>query len=269
MKFSSSKNPKEICEGLLHEEKRYNQENNTLPSKNAVVDRLLARGDEMKDIYKEIFDKLNDPLKIKTFLEIILNTAAFWSPKRIQDQWAARDGLKNINRQIANTANELAMLLKQRSDLHNKSGFSDNTYYHVYDVIEAASIDNGHFKSFLQEPLGNLRGRFDLKYWPSLSECMQEISSDAAKASVVPTNALADVSTDATRHSQADFLKAFLRNIAENEGIQDHELPKNFKLKDNSIANICNCALNLDVSDLTDADYVKRFRQRERDKIKQ
>ncbi len=44
-------NAQQTCENLLLEGKRYNNEHHILPSENAVADRLLRRGIELRDAY--------------------------------------------------------------------------------------------------------------------------------------------------------------------------------------------------------------------------
>ena len=51
--------PLQICENLLIDGKRYNIEHHILPSENAVADRLLLRGLELKEAYEELHEKLH------------------------------------------------------------------------------------------------------------------------------------------------------------------------------------------------------------------
>lgn len=269
MNPSPSTNPQQICENLLLEGKHYNIEHRILPSENAVADRLLARGIELKDAYEELHSKLHPrPPALKVFLGLVLSTAAFWSPKKIQQARAARDDLANVNRQIARKAAELATLLEQRSELSDTSGFSSNTHYHVCDVIEAASRHNYLFSSYVQERLDALRVQFDLKYWPSLSSCMEELASDADKAVMEATNPLTAAATAATRASKADFFKALFAAIEENSAESYGQLPPGFKLTDKTLASLANCALDLGADELVDDGYMKRLRQRERNDAK-
>lgn len=265
MQSSQPTNPRQICENLLMEGKRYNDERHILPSENAVADRLLSRGIEMKDVYEELHDKLHaHPPALQVFLGLLLSTAAFWNPDKIREARSARNDLANVNRQIARKAAELATLLEQRSDLHDTSGFSSDTHYHVGRVIEAASQNNYLFQSYVREKLAALRGQFDLKYWPSLGEFLRELASDAEKAVMEATDPLTAVATAATRSSQADFLKALFAAIEENSAENYGQLPRGFKLTDRTLASLANCALNLGPDDLVDDAYIKRFRQRER-----
>lgn len=269
MSAPQSDNPKQICENILIEGKRYNVEHRILPSENAVADRLLARGIELTEAYEELHGKLHaHPHALQVFLGLVLSTAAFWSPEKIAQARTARGDLGNVNQQIARKAAELAGLLQQRSDLHNTSGFSTDTHYHVCDVLEAAAKSNYLFTSYVQERLDALHGQFDLKYWPSLSDFLQELASDAEDAVMEATDPLTAAATMASRPSRADFIKALLAAIEENSGRNHGQLPNDFKVTDNTLASLASCVLDLGVEDLVDGPYVKRLRQRERDGAK-
>ncbi|MFZ6686880.1 hypothetical protein ACO0K0_03925 [Undibacterium sp. SXout11W] len=269
MSSSHPKSTQQTCETLLQEEKRYNFEHHILPSENAIADRLLRRGIELRDAYEELYDKLHTHQSaLKIFLGLVLNTAAFWNPEKALEARAVRSDLANVNQQIARKAEELATLLEQRSDLHNTSGFSSDTHYHVCGVIEAASQHNYLFQSYVQEKLKDLRRQFDLKYWPSLSECLQELASDAEKSVMEATDPLTAAATAASRPSRADFFKALFAAIDENSAENYGQLPKDFKLTDRTLASLANCALDLGPDDLVDDAYMKRLRQRERNGIR-
>ncbi|KFX76724.1 hypothetical protein [Ralstonia solanacearum] len=260
--FTSSK---QICENLLVEGKRYNVEHSILPSENAVADRLLARGVELTEAYEELHRKLHGhPYALQTFLGIVLSTAAFWSPEKISKARAAREELAKVNQEVASKAVELADLLQQRSDLHDTSGFSSNTHYHVCEAIESAARGNHLFKSYIQGSLEALRTRFDFKYWPTLSEVLRELASDADAAITEATNPLTAAATVASRASLADFFKALFASIEENSIRSYGRLPKDFKATDSTLAILANCALDLSTDESVDGPYVKRLRQRER-----
>jgi hypothetical protein len=258
-------NAQQICENLLLEGKRYNIEHHILPSENAVADRMLARGVELKDAYDELHGKLDArPPALRVFLGLVLSTAAFWNPQKMQEARAARNDLANVNQQIARKAAELAELLDQRSDLHDTSGFSSETHHHVVDVIEAASQKNYLFQAYIQEKLDALRSQFGLKYWPSLGDFMRALASDAEEADMAPTSPLTAAATAATRPSKADYFKALFASMEENSAENYGQLPRGFKLTDRTLASLVNCALDLSPDELVDEAYVKRLRQRER-----
>jgi light-regulated signal transduction histidine kinase (bacteriophytochrome) len=223
----------------------------------------------LQDAYEELHVKLHaHPPALQAFLGLVLSTAAFWNPEKIQEARAARSDLADVNLQIARKSAELAALLEQRSDLHNTSGFSSDTHYHVCNVIEAASQHNYLFKSYLGEKLAALRSQFDLKYWPSLGNFLQELASDAEKAVMEATDPLTAAATSAARSSKADFFKALFAAIEESSATSYGQLPRGFKLTDRTLASLANCALDLGPDDLVDDTYMKRFRQRERNGTK-
>lgn len=266
MGSSQSNDPKKSCENVLIQGKRYNIEHGILHSENAVAARLLARNIEISEAYGELHSKLYaHPGALQTFLGLVLSTAAFWSPAKMSQARIARDELANVNQKIARNAAELADLLHQRSALHNTSGFSSESHYHVCDVIEAAAKNNYLFKSYVQERLGALKGQFDLKYWPTLSDFLDELASDSEAAVVEASDPLTAAATMATRPSLADFFKALFAAIEENSGRNYGRLPHDLKITDNALASLANCALGLGPDDLVDGPYVKRLRQRERD----
>lgn len=265
MSSPQTTNPQQACEAILIEGKRYNIEHGILPSENAVADRLLARGVELRDAYGELYEKLHPrPPALKVFLDLLLSTAAFWSPEKIAQARVARDELASVNRQIARKAEELAQLLERRTDLNNTSGFSSETHYHVCDVIEAASDNNYLFNSWVKDRLDALRGQFDLKYWPSLDQFLRELAADAENAGMEATDPLTAAATVASRPSRADFFKALFASIEENSARNYGLLPRGFKLTDGTLASLANCALDLGPDELVDSTYVKRLRQRER-----
>lgn len=258
-------NPLEICENLLAEGIRYNIEHSILPSENAIANRLLSRGVELKGAYEELYVKLSTHSHaLKIFLELVLSTAAFWNPEQILKARTARDELKSVNQQIAKKAMELASLLEQRSQLHETSGFSSETHYHVCDVIEGAAQQNHLFGFYVRERLGLLSNQFDFKYWPSLSQFLQEVADDANGAGATATDSFTAVATSASRPSQADYFKTLFAAIEENSAENYGQLPRGFKLTDNTLASLANAALDLGPDELTDGAYVKRLRQRER-----
>ncbi len=56
MSSPQTTSPQQACEAILIEGKRYNIEHGILPSENAVADRLLARGVELREAYGELYE---------------------------------------------------------------------------------------------------------------------------------------------------------------------------------------------------------------------
>ena len=258
--------PSGFCEASLRKSKAYNLEHQILPSENAVIDRLLERRIELIDAYAELYEKLGRrPPALETVLDLLLATAAFWNPDHNAKARAERDRLKEVNQQIALKAAALANLLEERDELQNRSAFSAYTHYHPLDLVEAASTDNYLFQVHVKADLTLLHGQFDLKYWPSISACIRVLAEDAKNARVEASDPLTEAATRARRQSPADFFKALFAAIEENTRPVGF-LPLDFSLSDSSLASFANCALDLPADKVVDAAYVKRLRQRERER---
>lgn len=262
--------PQLICQEILLDEKRYNIAHDVLASETIIVDRLLNHSVALSDAYIELHEKLGRrPGALQAFLGQVLSTAAFWSLDQISEARNARDDLKVVNQLIASKAAELADLLLQRTSIHNTSGFSSNTHYHVCHVLKAAASGNHLFKSYVERSFGRLSSQFDLKYWPTLTDFMSELASDAEKAVPEASDPLTEAATSARRPSLADFFKTLFAAIDENSVRNHGRLPDDFRLTDNTLATLVNCALDLAPDELVDGVYVKRIRQRERDRARE
>lgn len=255
------------CEQVLKDGIRYNEENHILSSENVVATRLLSGGADLTKAYEDIYTQLHShPRALPAFIDLVLGAVVSNNPEKMAEARVARYDLVKINRQIAKKATELAHLLQQRTALHNTSGFASDTHYHICEVIEGAAKGTPLFASYLAAPLNALRYRFDFKYWPKLSDIMQELASDAESAVLEPTDSLTAAGTDSVRASKADFFRALFVGIEENVRREYGPLPNDFKPADETIASLANWALALDPSEIVDGAYVKRFRQREREK---
>lgn len=257
--------PTLACEATLRAERQYNEDHEIWPSENAVINRLLARQLEMIRAYCEIHEKLGtNPPAFREFWRVVATTAALWNPVRNAEARAGRERLVAVNREIAAKAADLAALFDERSELHNSSGFSAPTLYSVFRVIDATAEKNLLYRMYLRDSLRDLNVQFDLKYWPTLGEFMQVLSSDADTAVPEATDPLTEAATRASRASKADFFKALFVALEENRVREQGFLPNSFKLTDETMASLGTCALDLGADEIVDGGYVKRLRQRER-----
>jgi len=254
------------CEEVIQADRANNISHNIWPSNVRVADHLLRRGLELQQAYEELWSQLHDiPRALQVFFGALMDTAAHWSPEKLREARDARAELRETNAEIAEAASALADLLRRRTELQDAHGFTTGTHYHVCDLIEAASAHNGLFQSWLQKPLEQLRGQFDLKYWPSLPAVIEQIAVDAQDAEPRALDPVTAAGTAAARASLADFFKALFVAIEE-IGMREYgPLPHNFKLTDASYAALANCALDLDPDRCVDGPYVKRLRQGIRD----
>lgn len=259
-------NPSQIaqhaCEQILIEDRRYNIEHNIWPSQVIVVDRLLSRRYELMKAYEELHIKLDrHPRALRAFFDVLLAAGALWNPEKIAVARAARAELIATNTDIALKAAELSKLLRRREELHNTSGFTSDTYYHVMDAFAAAGETNYLYRSHLQESLDTLRGRFDLKYWPCLADIIEAIARDAQEAAARASDPLTAAATAASRSSLVDFFRAWFAGMEKNRVTRGGFLPLRIKLSDATLAALVNCALDLTPDDSVDGPYVKRLRQ--------
>ena len=172
------KNSRKACEEALQGHKAYNTEHNILASHNQIIDHMLERGLELEGAYDEICTHLKGAeleRDLYVFFDGLLCVAATWNPDKVARSREDRRRIKQLNRKIAKVAEELADLLDQRETLNNQSGFASDTHYDICQVIEEASADNRHFEGWVKEPLADLKVRFDMKYWPSLADCIKYI----------------------------------------------------------------------------------------------
>ncbi len=268
MTILESINVTQFCEDILREDRRYNAEHGIWPSVNIVIDRLLDRELELRNVYDELHRKLGGiPHGVWTFLDSVLGVAALWKPEAISEQRTSRKRLIELNDLIGQRSDELANFIQEREDISNESGFSSNSHYDIFEVIEEAAEPAHSFNFWLKKPLRNARHGFDLRYWPSLSEIVRVLGADARRALVEPTDTITEAATNAIRPSKSDFVRALGAALMERAERENDRLPNQFRLSDESMASLVNCLLNLQPDEGVDGAYIKNFRQRERKAI--
>lgn len=238
-----------------------------LPSEVAIIDRLLYRRLELVDAYEELFQKLNiHPQALHVFFDQLLSVAAFWNPEANLEARRDRSRLSEVNSLIGAKAAELAELVDERTELKNQSGFSCDTYYHPIDLIHAAAKQNYSYEHWVKDQLQQITGQFDLKYWPSIGEVLRALAEDATQAKPRPHDAVTEAGTEGNRAALADTFRAFFVALDEAGARNFGFLPRGFDLTDRSVASLLSCALGLDEVQTVDSAYVKRLRQRQREK---
>lgn len=104
----------------------------------------------------------------------------------------------------------------------------------------------------------------DFKYWPALSEVVQAIGADAEMAEVTANDPVTAAATESRKSGRSDFVKAFLARVDDNRVRECGFIPNDFSLTDSGLASLVNCGLDLAFDELVDGDFIKRFRQRQR-----
>lgn len=266
--FKGREDPVKLCEDFLRKEIEYNEEHKILKSENLVAHRLLKHHAQMASVYLHLCDKLPTVESVYTVLRALLSSQAFWSKDDLKEARKERARLISTNQMIADKAQELADLIREREELHNKSGFTSDTHYHVCDVIRDAAdnIHNYHFKSYVKDKLENLAGCYDLKYWPSLAEFMDEVSRDAREGHTEASDPMTAAGTSSAKPSKADFIRAFWAFLSDCNNKRGGALPNGFVPSDAAMADIMNSVMELEADCVVTAIDIKNFRQRERKK---
>ena len=253
----------DVCENILREDFKYNEENGTWRSINRIIESLLGRTTELADVYVELHATLAEqPRALSSFFDVFTTTVYSWNPGKIKEAREDREKLTELNERIA----KVSELLSRRTEVKEMSSFSSDTYYHIMDVVEDASEDNGLFRSYLKKKLDNLTYQYDLKYWPSITKVVAQIGVNAAIAATVSSDSAASAATEARRPGLADFLKAFEEELNKNREENIGLIPNDFSLTDSSMASLVNCGLGLKIEELIESTFVKRYRQRERER---
>lgn len=230
-----------------------------------IIDRMLKRRIELVDVYEEVHAALAHRHRaLYIFWDAYLHAADGWSPSKNKAARQAREELVGVNSKIAELAEQMAALLERRDELHNYSGFSSGTHYHILDIVAEASEHNHLYGMFVKDEIDPIQGQYDLKYWPSLSEVVEAIGRDAEEAGVIANDPATAAATGSRKSGISDFVGALIARIEDNKVRECGPIPNRFAVSDNNLASLVNCGLDLAADELVDGAYIKRFRQRQR-----
>lgn len=253
------------CEAVLRTMMEDLQAKRIWPNVCSIIDGMLKRRVELAEVYEEVYTSLAQiPRALYMFWDVFVHAADGWNPEKNRAARQAREELVGVNSRISELADQLAALLDRRDSLHNYSGFSSNTHYHILDIVNEASEHNNLYESYVKDDLDRLQYQFDLKYWPALSEVVQAIGTDAEMAEITANDPATAAATESRKSGRSDFVKAFLARVDDNRVKECGFIPSGFALSDSGLASLVNCGLDLAVDELVDADFIKRFRQRQR-----
>ncbi|MGL6428284.1 hypothetical protein ACV1C4_22815 [Aeromonas hydrophila] len=256
----------EVCEGILRKEIENNEKNNVWPSINATVRVLLRQSRTMAPVYEELCELLPLERNVTSFLDALISTFTFWDEDDMRKAREARDRLIQINEDIADLATRLGDLLREREDICNRAGFGCERETGLTALFDRAGEHNPLYTLYPQDEFIRLTHRYEHKYWPSIEDLLSELASDAAQSEVYAHDAETEAGTSSRKSSQYDVLRAFQAKL--DDYALGGELPCNLRLSDSAMATILNCITELDADSLVTAEYIKSFRQKERERAK-
>lgn len=259
-------NARDQVHRFLKEERRQLESENIMPSKRALIDRILAAdGVEAgllaawEDIIKSCRPGCPPNSKRQRWqivVDRLIEVALDYSPQEIK---GAHDAIKRIrekNREIADSAKHLARLIRERDNLKEGLGVYLVGDRNPVDLMSrAAEISEGRrvaqlYPAFVESELLEIRERFktlrrqfNWQYWPEAAALIEafseshldmatEIEDERLNAAFEPKPG-----EKATKRTASDFLRVFLAEV-ENLG-QDDFAGKPLGLRDKSVAALC------------------------------
>lgn len=238
-------------------------ENGCWRSEIPVIERLLARFDELTPLWKELNNKFSFSARYD-FLDCVLGLIIFAKPEDFVQSRQKEKQLKVINVEIAETAFQLASLLESRTKLSEGSGFTSDTYYSIRDVInDAASKEDIHLYDWHpKENLNQLFNQFDLKYWPSIPQLINCIADNALQAEIYSIDEITAAGTKSQRSSSVDSIRAFYTALSNFNSHEPKMIEKVMSLPNPVVASLFNIVYNWkDDETLTD-EQLKNYKSR-------
>ncbi|EQA1693555.1 hypothetical protein O1E46_RS15655 [Enterobacter hormaechei] len=221
-----------------------------------LLDRLISRETEMMPVWENIAQHRLSWQQCHTLLEQIFFAGAYGTKERNRQLKADYRRLTELNAKIAVQATALSALLTEQAQILNRNAFSLERTTHIVDLIEAASEQNGHYRSYLREPLDALRNQYDGKYWPSLKQLLDVAALDIPEAEFLHRSEEAIV--DGRGEAVPDYLRVLFEGI-ETARSSYWTLPAGFTLTDSSLAILVTVSLDIDT---VSNDRVKMIRTR-------
>ena len=261
MKYSRTR----IAADVLDTLKSYRDETHKLRVREPhwpVLDRLIVREAEMTPVWNDIARHELTREQCQTLLEQLFFAGAYGTEKynrHLKDDHAR---LAVLNESIAGKAAELARMLAERQSILSRNSFYLEHTTDIVDLIDAASGENGHYRSFLRKPLAALRCQYDGKYWPTLQLMLEVVARENNVATFMDRSDEAVV--NARGAAVPDFLRRLFNNLY-NIRIQEGDwhsahiyLPADFRLSDASLATLATVSLDLDEPVSVDSIKMRR-----------
>lgn len=238
-----------------------NVESNILPSENIIIDRLIGRFDEMELFCKQLNEKFNF-MERYSILDCFLGILVLTKPSDLNKSREDKKLLEELNRKIAKQAFQLAELIEKRSELHNTTQMSSDTYYSISDVVNDAAQDNYYYQSYPKTKFNQLFYQFDLKYWPNIAQIVDAIGIDADCAKVEASDSITKAGTKSKRPSVIDSVRAFFMALLNYENRHPGITKKVLNLSNSALTSVFNIGLALDPNEIVSDDQFKTAKSR-------
>lgn len=221
-----------------------------------LLDRLISRETEMTPVWENIARFKLSWEQCHTLLEQIFFAGAYGTEERHKRLKADYNRLTELNKAIKAEAVKLAAMLRQQEDILERNSFLLERTTHIVDMIDAASLTNGHYCSFIREPLCVLRSQYDVKYWPSLPQVLQVAARETTETEFMYQSEQAIV--DSRGGAVPDYIRELFGCI-ETARTSHWKLPAGFTLSDSSLAMLVTVSLD---TDGISSDRIKMLRHR-------
>jgi hypothetical protein len=240
-----------------------------------IVARLKKRVVVMESVYTEIEEqmkRLPNPRDLlperraDPILWAIINGAVHYDPKVKQTQRQIRKELLGFESKIIETAMNLITLLNAHERMETDGRFEVGAYLDIFFLIEEAAKNNPrirNYERYIAPAIHPLRHRFSTSYYPTFQEILRAVIHQVQENKPIPWMP-EDAAALAKRKDRTvtDFIRFFDSTLKDEKRMGT--LPKEFSLRQSSIATITECALDLDknhkISDSTVSKAIGTFK---------
>jgi len=250
---------------ILHASMASNSAAGILASENTVIQMLLDDANEMRDVWMSIGKKLNDDRHFQRVIELIVTVAAFYSPVKTKGAREAIRHAVDLNEEISKKAEELAHLLDQQFLLKESNSIelrvSNDPIECMNQWAEAFSRARSSylFDCHVAPALNDLRCKYGLKYWPTVSDLLRGLSHAANEAYAKSYDPLVLAALSSRESSNIDFVRALLVSVEEDK--KYYGFPGGFNFSSKQLTVLTNCALGL-IEDAYNEGAMKKAVQR-------